>query len=81
VNKSEKLTDYFKNEILRKRPYLTIRICRKVIANPLRKEIQSDRRIRFWAKVKELGDKYLRVVTLEDSVTIHNAFIDRGFKP
>ena len=77
----DKVTSYFENEIIRKRPYLTLEICRKVIENPLKKEIQPDGRIRFWAKVQELGDKYLRVVTLEDEVTIHNAFIDRGFKP
>jgi hypothetical protein len=29
--------------------------------------------------VEELG-KYLRVITLEDGVTVHNAFPDRGFK-
>jgi hypothetical protein len=26
-------------------------------------------------------DRYLRVVTLEDGVTLHNAFPDRRFKP
>ena len=31
------------------------------------------------SKIK-LRSKYLRVVTLEDSKTIHNAFFDRGFK-
>jgi hypothetical protein len=30
--------------------------------------------------VQELG-YYLRVVTLEDGITIHNAFPDRRFKP
>ena len=72
---------YFENEVLRKRPYLTEKICKGVIENPIKKEIQPDGRIRFWGKVEELGGKYLRVVTLEDGVTIHNAFIDRGFKP
>jgi hypothetical protein len=24
--------------------------------------------------------RYLRVVTLEDTMTVHNAFLDRGFK-
>jgi hypothetical protein len=42
--------------------------------------VQKDNRIRFWGKVDELGDKVLRVVTLGDGVTIHNAFFDRGFK-
>jgi hypothetical protein len=77
----EQTTPYFRNEVLRKRPYLTIEMCRKVIENPYRKEIQESGRIRYWGKIEELGGRYLRVVTLDDSVTIHNAFIDRGFKP
>jgi len=55
-------------------------MCRKVIQNPLKREIQPDGRIRFWGKVEELKGRYLRVITLEDGFTIHNAFIDRGFK-
>ena len=35
----------------------------------------------LWAAVPELGGRYLRVVTLEDRTTIHNAFPDRGFIP
>lgn len=76
----EDTTNYFKNEILRKRPYLTIDMCREVIKNPFKKELQQNGRIRYWAKVPELGNKYLRVITLEDGITLHNAFIDRGFK-
>lgn len=74
------ITSYFKNEVLRKRPYLTVEICRKVIEAPYKKEVQTDGRIRFWGKAEKLGGKYLRVVTLDDGITIHNAFIDRGFK-
>lgn len=77
----EGVTKYFEDEILRKRLYLTIEICRRIIQNPVKKEVQSDGRICFWAKVEELEGKYLRVVTLQDGFTIHNAFIDRGFKP
>jgi hypothetical protein len=36
---------------------------------------------RFWAPVEELGGRFLRVVTLEDKLTIHNAFPDRCYKP
>lgn len=36
---------------------------------------------RFWALLPELGNRYLRVVTLADRVAIHNAFLDRRFKP
>jgi len=65
----EKVTNYFKCEVLR-----------KIINNPIKREIQPDGRIRFWGKADELGEKFLRVVTLEGGITIHNAFIDRGFK-
>jgi hypothetical protein len=35
----------------------------------------------FWAEVPELRGHYLRVVTLADKLTIHNASPDRRFKP
>jgi hypothetical protein len=75
-----KFTRYFEYEVLRKRTYLKRELCIKVIENPIHVEVQKDNRIRFWGKVDELGDKVLRVVTLGDGVTIHNAFFDRGFK-
>lgn len=49
------------------------------IANPLRREKQSDGRIRHWIWV-EAAQRYLRVVLLEDGETVHNAFFDRGFR-
>lgn len=51
-----------------------------MIENPLRIEKQEDNRFRFWGKVTDLENKILRVVTLDDKVTIHNAFLDRRFK-
>jgi len=42
--------------------------------------IQEDGRIRLWGKVAQAGNKYLRVVLLEDGETVHNAFFDRKFK-
>jgi len=50
-----------------------------VIENPEKMEIQSDGRIRKWAKIPEAG-KYLRVILLEDGKTVHNAFFDRSYK-
>ncbi len=50
-----------------------------VVKKPEKTEIQSDGRIRKWAKIDEVG-KYLRVILLEDGETIHNAFFDRNFK-
>ena len=51
-----------------------------VIKNPSRRTVQEDGRVRLWAKISEAGDKYLRVVLLEDGETVHNAFFDRSFK-
>lgn len=48
---------------------------------PVRQERQEDNRWRFWAPIAELDGRYLRVVTLDDRLTIHNAFPDRGFTP
>jgi hypothetical protein len=50
------------------------------VKNPAHQEIQSDGRIRRWAKIDEMGGKFLRVVLLSDGETIHNAFFDRNFK-
>jgi hypothetical protein len=74
-------TPYFEGEVLRKRPYLTKDICVRVVEAPIRFESQENNRYRFWASVPELGGRHLRVVTLDDKLTIHNAFLDRGFKP
>ena len=73
-------TQYFESEVLRKRPYLKREWCHFVIENAIRIEIQEDDRIRFWARIEEFGGRYLRVVTLTDRVTIHNAFVDSGFR-
>ncbi len=54
-----------------------------MIANPIRSEEQEDGRLRFWGKVTQPGEersRYLRVVTLDDGETIHNAFFDRDFR-
>lgn len=75
-----KFTSYFENEILRKRSYIKKEWCIRVIENPIKVEPQGNNRFRFWGKIKELEGKIIRVVTLEDKVTIHNAFPDRRFK-
>jgi hypothetical protein len=78
-----KTTRYFEEQVLPRRPYLDVDMCRAVIADPLRREVQDDGRIRFWAEVSLPGEplkRILRVVTLEDGETLHNAFLDRGFR-
>lgn len=76
-----KFTEYFENEVIRKRPYLKKEWCIRVIENPINVEPQEHNRFRFWGSILELGGKILRVITLEDKRTIHNAFPDRRFKP
>ena len=53
----------------------------EVIENAVCSEPQDGNRWRFWASISELNGRYLRVVTLDDKITIHNAFPDRGFRP
>lgn len=75
-----KFTDYFEKEVLRKRSYIKKEWCIQVLENPLRVEEQEGNRFRFWGIVENLEGRVLRVVTLKDKVTIHNAFPDRGYK-
>jgi len=75
-----KFTPYFENEVLRKRPYLKKEWCIRVIENPIKVEPQENNRFRFWGKIEGIEGKILRVVTLEDKITIHNAFPDRRFE-
>ena len=74
-----KTTRYFEEQVLVKRPYIKREWCQRAIQEPAKKEIQINGRIRHWIYITEI-DKYLRVVTLEDGETIHNAFPDRNFK-
>ena len=78
---SYKFTPYFENTVLRKRLYLKKEWGIRVLENPIRSELQEKNRYRFWGRIEELEGRALRVVTLEDKITIHNAFPDRGFKP
>ena len=44
---SMRMTTYFKEQALRKRPYLKVEWCVAVIRKPTRREVQDDGRIRF----------------------------------
>jgi hypothetical protein len=79
--KDYKFTAYFENEVLRKRSYLRKSWCIDVVENYETMEQQEDNRYRFWKRIEELDHKYLRVITLEDKTTIHNAFLDRRYTP
>ena len=78
-----KTTRYFEEQVLRKRPYIQPEWCPQVLAAPIRREVQTDGRMRFWGRIREAGEappRFLRVVTLDDGETIHNAFFDRNFR-
>ena len=76
-----KYTAYFEKEVLRKRPYLKKEWCILIIENPIKVERQEYNRYRFWGRIDEWGGRILRVITLDDKKTIHNAFPDRRFEP
>lgn len=63
---------------MRKRPYIKREWCEQALRHPLRREVQPNGLIRHRVLIPQLG-RYLRVVTLEDSMTVHNAFLDRNF--
>lgn len=75
-----RFTRYFESEVLRKGPYLKKEWCIQAVEHAVRSE-QEDNRWRFWGDIPELAGRFLRVVTLSDKTTIHNAFPDRRFKP
>lgn len=70
-----KTTRYFEEQVLRKRPYIQREWCEQVA--------QDDGRIRLWGRIAHPGQaaaRYLRVVTLADRETVHNAFFDRNYR-
>ncbi len=74
-----KTTRYF--EHVRERPdRATIREewISHVLDHAEKTEVQSDGRIRKWARIAQTG-KFPRVILLEDSETVHNAFFGRSF--
>ena len=51
-----------------------------VIDHPEQEEIQSDGRVRRWARISDFENRALRVILLEDVQTVHNAFFDRDYE-
>ena len=76
-----KVTQYFR--YTRERPdraMIKDEWIEQVIRFPLKEELQSDGRIRKWARITDMDNRALRVILLEDGETVHNAFFDRSFK-
>ena len=74
-----KTTAYFEQKLL-EQPKIQRTWCERVLANPLKTATQSNGRISHWAVIPEYGDRVLRVITLEDGETLHNAYFDRNFR-
>jgi hypothetical protein len=52
----------------------------QAIRHPETEQIQSDGRIRRWARIADFENRALRVILLEDGQTVHNAFFDRDYE-
>jgi len=49
-----------------------------VLSHPARTQVQADGRIRHWGRIPDMDNRILRVIVLEDTETVHNAFFDRN---
>lgn len=77
-----KFTRYFEAMRLRTdRSSIRLEWIQQVVDHPVKEVVQQDGRVRRWAPIAEMEQRHLRVVLLEDGVTVHNAFFDRTFKP
>jgi len=76
-----RFTDYFLTTRTRPdRAAIRDEWLRRAIEHPIREVVQSDGRIRRWVRIADFDNRALRVILLEDGVTIHNAFFDRDFE-
>lgn len=79
--KKIRMSDYFKNSILRKRPEFIHK--EEDIINwlnhPSYVKVQTDKRFRYYALDLD-RKKWVRIILLEDRLTIHNIFYDSSFK-
>ena len=75
-------TRYFAMVVMAKpdRRIIDVLDIKRVLAAPIKKEREESGRVRYWGWLSPQGT-YLRVVTLPDGETVHNAFLDRNFTP
>ena len=76
-----KFTDYFEKKFSERGHILKKNGAFRFLRTLSRVEPQEHNRYRFWGKIDELEGRILRVITLADKTTIHNAFPDRRYKP
>jgi len=74
-----KTTEYFRyRRLSMDRRSIDLEWVERALAQYDYEEIQTDGRIRRWVWIPEAG-RTLRVILLEDGMTVHNAFFDRRF--
>lgn len=74
-------TQYFRHTRLRTdRRSILDEWIEQVISHPETEVIQSDGRIRRWARISAFENRALRVILLDDGITVHNAFFDRDYE-
>ncbi len=77
-----KFTSYFQATRVRPdRSSIRSEWIERVIAAPTREVVWEKGRIRRWAPIAGMDGRYLRVISLADRETVHNAFFDRSFTP
>jgi hypothetical protein len=74
-----KSTNYFNEFASQKHPEVQREWIERVLANPIKRDVQLKGRISYWGNILEAEGRALRVITLEDGETVHNAFFDRNF--
>lgn len=74
-----KTTAYFREVVRLKHPGIEEGWILRVLAEPMEERRQADGRFALWGLVPEAQNRALRVITLEDRTTVHNAFFDRCF--
>jgi hypothetical protein len=75
----DETTGYFRDVVRQKHPGIEAAWILRVVAEPLEERRQIDGRFALWGLVPEAQNRVLRVITLDDRETIHNAFFDQGF--
>ena len=74
-----KATEYFLNFAAHKHPEVRQVWIESVLEQPLKVQQQDNGRISYWGNIPDFENRVLRVITLEDGETVHNAFFDRNF--
>jgi hypothetical protein len=74
-----KSTNYFNKFASQKYPEVQREWIERVLAHSVKREVQPNNRISYWGNIEEMEGRILRVITLDDGETVHNAFFDRNF--